>query len=437
MSSAACADRDGTAFALVDCNNFYVSCERVFCPELAGQPVVVLSNNDACIVARSEEAKVIGLPMGGPIFRCRDLCRQHRVRIFSSNYPLYGDMSRRVVEVLRQFAPAVEVYSIDEVFLDFADLQVQRRRRETGRAIRRTVDRWTGIPVCVGLAPTKTLAKLANRLAKRRPEAEGVFDLTDPERRAEVLRQVEVKQIWGIGPRYRDRLAHHGIRTAHQLVQTPDARIRKLLTVTGLRLVWELRGVSCLSLEQVPAPRKAIARSRGFGRSLATLDELREPVAAHTASAARVLRKQGSVAGCLQVHLETSRFTGPYRGNAATARLPMPTASTPELVRVAHLGLERIFKSGYRYLRAGVLLTDVRPQDIPQLDLFGAPPYGGRQKVLMEVMDQINTRWGKGTLRLAAEGVQQKWRMRQARLSPRYTTCWEELPVVGAREIEK
>ena len=321
MSFAACADSGGTAFALVDCNNFYVSCERAFCPELAGQPVVVLSNNDACIVARSEEAKTLGLPMGGPIFRCRDLCRQHRVRVFSSNYPLYGDMSRRVVEVLRRFAAAVEVYSIDEVFLDLADLRAHRRY-ETGRAIRRTVGRWTGIPVCVGLAPTKTLAKLANRLAKRRPESEGVFDLTDPARRAEVLGQVEVDQVWGIGPRYRDRLAHHGIRTAHQLAQAPDARIRRLLTVTGLRLVWELRGVSCLPLEQAPSPRKAIARSRGFGRPLADLDELREPVAAHVASAARALRKQGSVAGCLQVHLETSRFTGPYRGKAATARLP-------------------------------------------------------------------------------------------------------------------
>ena len=434
MSSTASADGPDPLFALVDCNNFYVSCERAFAPELNGRPVIVLSNNDGCIVARSNEAKALGLPMGAPYFKCRDLCRLHRVRIFSSNYPLYGDMSCRVVEVLRRFTPEIEVYSIDESFLGFTGTRAAHLIEE-GADIRRTVEQWTGIPVSVGMAPTKTLAKLANRLAKNHPDAEGVFDLNGPDSRERILSQVAVDEIWGIGRRYKDKLARYGIHTAHQLTLARDAWIRKQLTVTGLRLVWELRGISCIPLDQAPAPRKAIARSRGFGQPLTTLDELREPVAAHVASAAHVLRRQRSVAGCLQVHLETSRFTGPYYGNAATIRPVAPTASTPHLIRLAHQGLERIFKTDHTYRRAGILLTDISPQGSLQLNLFHSGYYDEKQKKLMELIDQVNGRHGRHTLRLAAEGLQQDWRMKQAHLSRRYTTRWDELPLADADRV--
>ena len=418
-------------FALVDCNNFYVSCERVFCPALKGKPVVVLSNNDGCIVARSQEAKDLGLAMGIPFFKCKALCERHQVRVYSSNYTLYGDMSRRVTEVLRQFTPAVEVYSIDESFLGFGSGN-EAPFAELGRRIRKEVDDWTGIPVSVGLAGTKTLAKLANKIAKQTRCGRGVFDLTEQPRCEEVLDEVDVGEVWGIGRQYKTLLNSYGIKTAYQLTQARDSWIRKHLTVVGLRLAWELRGVSCLPLEQAPAPKKAIARSRSFSRPLHRLDELKEPVAAHAAAAAQVLRKQGSVASCIQIHIETSRFAEPYYGNAVSVQLAVPTASTPELVRLAHQGLGHIFKEGHRYRRAGILLTGIAPRESLQIDLFTKGYYNDRKRELMEVVDRLNEKWGRGVVRFAAEGLEQNWRMKQLRKSPCFTTRWEELPVVCA-----
>jgi len=416
-------------FALVDCNNFYVSCERVFAPALAGRPVVVLSNNDGRVVARSQEAKDLGIDMGVPVFKCRHLLARHQVQVYSSNYALYGDMSRRVMESLKAFTPEVEVYSIDESFLRFAGAP-PRDLAGLAQDIRRRVRSWTGIPVSIGLAATKTLAKLANKVAKTISRAEGVCNLVDQRRREEVLDRVEVGEVWGIGPRYSAFLHRHGIRTARQLSRAPDAWVCRHLTVVGQRIVWELRGISCIPLEQVPAPKKAIARSRAFGRPVRALDELGEVVATYAAAAARTLRQQGSVAACLQVSVETSRFKEPYYGRAVTVRLPFSTASTPELICGARRGLERIFRKGYAYERAGVLLTEIAPHDTVQLDLFSSEFYDERKRKLMAVVDEINTRRGRDAIRFAAGGLERQWRMRQAHRSPRFTTRWDELPVV-------
>ncbi|MSS73893.1 MAG: Y-family DNA polymerase [Candidatus Latescibacteria bacterium] len=416
-------------FALVDCNNFYVSRERVFCPRLSQRPVVVLSNNDGCVVARSQEAKALGIPMGAPVFQCREVLDRERVEACSSNYTLYGDMSRRVMLTLGQFTPHVEVYSIDESFLGFRQAP-SSDLTAFAQDIRGTVRQWTGLPVSIGIGRTKTLAKLANRIAKRTETAQGVFDLTDPHR--DLLDGIEVKEVWGIGPRYTAFLKRHGIRTVHQLTQARDAWVQKHLTIVGLRIVRELRGVPCIPLEEIPPSKKAIARSRAFSRPVRALPEIREAVATYIASAARALRKQGSVAGCLHVSVETSRFKTPRYGDAATLRLPFPTASTSDLIHFAHQGLRLIFKEGYPYHRAGVFLTDLSPQDSLQTDLFTLEYYDDRKKRLMELVDGLNARWGRGRVRFAAEGLKQEWGMRQSRRSPRFTTRWEELPVVRA-----
>ncbi|MBN1845985.1 MAG: Y-family DNA polymerase, partial [Sedimentisphaerales bacterium] len=277
-------------YALVDCNNFYVSCERVFAPRWEGQPVVVLSNNDGCVVARSDEAKALGIRMGVPVFQVRDLIEKHGVEVFSSNYTLYADMSRRVMETLAGFAPAMEVYSIDEAFLDLAGNRADRT--EYARQIRRRVRQWVGIPVTIGLGPSKTLAKVANHLAKWSARAQGVLDLTECPYLAEALRRTPVQDVWGVGPQYARRLRQAGIQTAWDLRSAGDAWIRRELGVTGLRTVHELRGIACYDLETSAPPNQGIANSRSFGRPVETLAELQEAVAAYMSRAARKLRRQ-------------------------------------------------------------------------------------------------------------------------------------------------
>jgi DNA polymerase V len=416
-------------FALIDCNNFYVSCERLFQPTLLGKPVVVLSNNDGCVIARSDEAKALGIPMGLPAFKLPELVKEHSIEVYSSNYTLYGDLSARVMTTLTQWTPDVEIYSIDEAFLKFSPLPPDALTAY-GQSMRATIHQWTGIPVSIGIGPTKTLAKLANRLAKRSVEAQGVVALTSPAQIEATLAQTPIEAIWGIGPGYTRRLHAHEIRTALQLRDVHDRWVRQELGIVGLRLVWELRGISCLPLALCPPPKQSLMVSRSFGRPITTLTEMREAVATYTTRAAEKLRRHHVAAGVLTVFLMTSRFRDePQYSNSVTMPLPVATQDTAELIRYALRGVEQIFREGYRYQKAGVILTALVPAHQIQAHLFDQHDRE-RSQNLMAAIDTINREWGSGTIRYAAVGLRRGWLMRCARRSPRYTTRWEELAVV-------
>ena len=418
-------------FALVDCNNFYASCERVFNPRLEGKPIVVLSNNDGCVVARSNEAKALGIGMGVPEFQIRPLLRAHRVQVFSSNYTLYGDLSQRVMETLEQFSPDLEIYSIDEAFLSLVGFE-HRDLIEHGRLIRRTVKQWTGIPVSVGIAETKTLAKIANRIAKRTPDTGGVFDLLACPDREASLGRVAVEDVWGIGPNHARLLTQHGITTALQLRGVDDQWIWKRMGIVGLRLVMELRGVSCLDLEQCPAPKQSLACSRAFGKPINTLTEMEEAVSVYTSRVSEKLRRERLAATVLTVCLTPNEFKeGPQYSNALTLKLPVVTDTTSELIRCVLQGIRAIYRDGYLYKKAGVVLTGLVPASQTQADLFDDRDRG-RSKRLMTTIDAVNDRWGAGTLHYASSGITKAWKTQFHRRSPAYTTDWDALPVVTA-----
>ncbi len=408
--------------ALTDANNFYVSCERVFNPKLEGKPVVVLSNNDACVVARSNEVKALGVKMGTPLFQMRSLIHRHQIQVFSSNYALYGDLSRRVMEVLGQFTPEVEVYSIDEAFLGLAGLSCEI----VAHHMRLTVKQWTGIPVSVGVATTKTLAKIANHQAKRMG---GVCVLADP---GPVLAQLPVAEVWGVGRRLAQRLEAQGITTALHLQQADLAMVRQLLGIVGVRTVLELRGVACLPLELCPQPRKSCCVSRGFGRPVVSLAELKQAIASYGATAAAKLRRDQRVALSLQVFITTNRFRPqePQYDNSEAIRLPFPTNDTLTIVRAALGATERLYRSGYCYHKAGVMLLDLCDGAINQGGLFGDETKRERVGRLMVAVDALNRRFGAGTVCWAAAGLQQEWKMRAEWRSSRFTTRWDELAVV-------
>jgi DNA polymerase V len=417
-----------TLFALIDCNNFYVSCERMFQPALSGRPVVVLSNNDGCVIARSEEAKALGIPMGLPAFQLADRLQEQPIDVFSSNYALYGDMSARVMTTLAQWTPDVEVYSIDEAFLHLSALPSEALMTY-GQTMRTTIQQWTGIPVSIGIGPTKTLAKLANRLAKRSPEAQGVVTLTSPPEVEATLAQTRIEDIWGIGPGYTRRLKAQDIRTALQLRNVYDRWVRQQLGIVGLRIVWELRGISCLPLELCPPPKQSLMVSRSFGRPITALTEMREAVATYTTRAAEKLRKAQRAAGVLTVFLTTNRFADePQYANSVTIPLPVATQDTAELIRYALRGIEQLFREGYRYQKAGVIVTSLVPAHQVQTHLFDQHDRKRSQR-LMAALDALNTQWGTGTVRYGAVGLQPRWTTRCARRSPRYTTRWQELVV--------
>lgn len=414
---------------MVDCNNFYASCERVFNPGLEGKPVVVLSNNDGCVIARSGEAKALGIAMGEPAYKREDFYARHGVRVFSSNYALYGDMSARVMRTLEEFSAETEVYSIDECFLMLRGLE-SRSLLETAREIRATVEKWTGIPVGVGIARTKTLAKVANRLAKR---GDGVRLLEDDEDIDRVLGGMETGDVWGIGRRKARYLSACGVHTALDLKHRPDDWVRRHLTVTGLRTVLELRQIPCIDLEDAPPPARSLVCSRSFGRRVESLESLEEAVSAYVQRAAEKLRRKGLVAGAVQVFLETNRFQPDPKHEASLCRaLPAPTADTLALHGPALRILREIYKPGYKYQKAGVVLLDLAPAGRRQLSfLEPRDEERKRREALMGVLDRANARYGRGALTLAASGLGNKdWHMRQERRSPRYTTSWAELPLV-------
>lgn len=423
-------------YALVDGNNFYVSCERVFDPRLDGVPVGVLSNNDGCFVARSNELKALGVKMGTPAFQVRDLIRQHRVRVLSSNYTLYGDMSARVLDTLREFSPDVDPYSIDESFIGLQGFE-HLDLRDYGREIRSTVKAWTGIPTCVGIAPTRTLAKLANFAAKKAlVDSSGVCDLSDPGFRAELLQRIPVGEVWGIGPASAAKLERLGVRMVADLCEADRRLVREALTVVGQRVADELRGIDCLSTEMVQQDQKGLAVTRSFGAPVTTWDQMSEAVVAYATRAAEKLRRAGLTASSMQVFMHTSRHRAddPQYGNAASVTLLEPSSDTFELVRAATGCARRIWRDGFRYAKAGVMLDGLVRPGRAQTSLFTAKD-PEKSKRLMAALDRVNQEHGRDSLRLAGAGApsrKQAWATKFDRRSPRWTTSWDELPIARA-----
>ena len=426
-----------TVFALVDANNFYASCEKLFDPKLAGVPVVVLSNNDGCVVARSAESKALGVKMGVPWFKIKMEAERAGIVALSSNYTLYADISDRITEVLRGFSPDVEVYSIDESFLDVTGFR-HLGLEAYGQAIRGRVAEWVGMAVCVGFGPSKTLAKLANHCAKKGLAGrDGVCDLTALEGPAmdALLGGIPVGEVWGVGRRISAGLEAIGINNVLDLRDADAETIRSRYSVVLERTVRELRGVSCLALEELAADKRQIMVSRSFGRKVQDLAALADAVATHATRAAEKLRGQGSIAGAVVVEIRTSPFSErePQYQRSINVPLPEASADTRTLVRWAIRGLKSIYRPGYAYAKAGVMLSELRPRTAAQGDLFSA---GGsfRSEALMATMDAVNSRWGRGSLRTAAvRSDHLEWEMARGSLSPGYTTDWEGLPVVLAR----
>lgn len=416
-------------FALVDCNNFYASCERVFNPALAGRPVLVLSNNDGCVVARSAESRALGIKMGEPLFKLKELVQSHGIAVYSSNYTLYGDMSARVMQILSEFTPHLEVYSIDEAFLDLqgsaAALYAQ------GHDIRRTVRKWLGLPVCVGIGPTKTLAKAANWGAKKciPPAEEGVLVLDTPERQTDLLARMPLEEVWGVGPRLLRRLNALGLKTALDLREADPRWIQQQFGVVLARTVLELRGQACLELEEAPAPRQQIVVSRSFGERLTELADLHGAIASFATRAMKKLREQQSLVKTISVFIETNRFNAsePQYGQQAVVSLANPTQDSRAVIQAARQLLQRIYRRGYRYKRAGIMLLEIIPEGGQQGALFADEAGANRATELMSIVDTITKRFGRGALQFGGAVSAQRWQPVSRNCSPRYTTSWDEL----------
>lgn len=415
-------------FGIIDCNNFYVSCERVFNPKLKRVPVAVLSNNDGCIVARSQEVKDLGVPMGAPLFKWQSMLAKHNVRIFSSNYTLYGDMSARVMQTIKEHMPYVQIYSVDEAFALFKNMELEQALAQS-HVLQKKIYQWTGIPVSIGIAPTKTLAKVANKYAKKYKQLNGVFGMDETAQINWLLEHFEVGDIWGIGRRYAKKLHRFGIYNALQLTQKDDAWIRKQVTICGLKTVWELRGFVCYPLESASEPQKGIACTRSFGTPIDSLKGLKEAVATYTARAAEKLRKQKSAVISLYVFVGTNRFADDFYGNGRSVTLPIPSTFTPELIKYAHQALCSIYRPGLKYKKAGVIFTQLADQQHLQLDLF-CKQQSAQHKIeatAMHMVDTVNKKWGRNTLHFAAQGFAPKWPSKQMLKSQRFTTSWHEL----------
>jgi len=422
-------------FALVDCASFYASCEQVFAAAVHKKPAIVLSNNDGCIVALDGLAKKLGLKRGQPVFKHQELIRTHDVQVFSSNYTLYQEMSARVMAVLAEFSDLLEVYSIDEAFLDLSYQQIGDLT-EFGRTMKERVRQYTGIPVRVTFAPTKCLTKIACELVKMNPKYGDVLDLTTwmPQQLDESLSRVAIEDVWGVGPKYARFLNNYGIDTAKDLRDADERWIRKSLTVVGARIQAELRGTSCIPLEVKRAPKQQIICSKSFGKEIAQEDEMKEAVSTYTARAAEKLREQESLASRITVFVRTNAFRedAPQYANSFTIDLPHPTAFTPDLFQYALKALHAIYKEGYSYKKAGVELSRITPMPVVQPDLFGEVTLSehNRQARFMYIVDALNRIYGRDTLFFAVQGIARSWKMRQAMLSGRYTTRWDELVVV-------
>ncbi len=419
-------------FALCDVNSFYASCETVFRPDLKGRPVVVLSNNDGCVIARSAEAKPF-VKMGEPYFKQKDLFRHHGVVGFSSNYELYADMSNRVMTTLEEMSPRCERYSIDELFCDLTGISNCRDLTEFGREIRATVLQRTHLTVGVGIAQTKTLAKLANHAAKRwQRQTGGVVDLSDVARQRKLMAALPVEEVWGVGRRLTKKLESMGIKTVLQLADTDIGFIRKHFSVVLERTVRELRGQPCLELEEFPSVKQEIICSRSFGSRITEYEEMREAICSYAARAAEKLRNEHQHCRFISAFVKTSPFTinEPYYGNSASVTLLTPTQDSRDIIGAATRCLDVIWKNGYRYQKAGVMLGDFYSQGVAQLNLFDENPPRKNSQKLMNILDHLNAENGHGTLYFAGQGIQQQWQMKREMLSPRYTTRYTDLPIV-------
>lgn len=419
-------------FALVDVNSFYASCETIFRPDLQGRPVVVLSNNDGCIIARSAEAKRLGIKMGDPYFKCKDYFRQQGVVCFSSNYELYADMSHRVMTTLEEMCPRVEIYSIDEAFCDLTGVRNCRVLEEFGRELKDTVYRNTRLPVGVGIAQTKTLAKLANHAAKTWKATGGVVDLSNVERQRKLMALLPVDEVWGVGRRISKKLEAMGIKTVLQLADTDIRFIRKHYNVVLERTVRELRGEPCLGLEEFAPAKQEIVCSRSFGQRISTYEEMRQAICLYASRAAEKLRGEHQYCRFISAFVKTSPFAlnEPYYGNSTSVKLLTPTQDSRDIITAATKCLDAIWRDGHRYQKAGVMLGDFYSQGVAQLNLFDDNAPRQNSEKLMEVLDHLNAKDGRGTLYFAGQGIQTAWQMKREMLSPRYTTRFSDLPVV-------
>lgn len=417
-------------FALVDVNSFYASCETAFRPDLKGRPVVVLSNNDGCVIARNAEAKTVGVKMGEPYFRQKDLFRRYGVVCFSSNYELYADMSSRVMFTLEALSPRCEIYSIDEAFCDLAGVRNCRVLEDFGRELKDAVYQNTGLAVGVGIAQTKTLAKLANHAAKKwQRQTGGVVDLSNLDRQRKLMAALPVDEVWGVGRRISKKLEAMGIKTVLDLADTDIRFIRKHFNVVLERTVRELRGEPCLELEEFAPVKQEIVCSRSFGERITDYDAMRQAICSYASRAAEKLRGEHQYCRFISTFVKTSPFAlnEPYYGNSASVKLLTPTQDSRDIIAAATRSLDAIWKDGHRYQKAGVMLGDFFSQGIAQLNLFddNAPRRGSEK--LMEVLDHLNAKEGRGALYFAGQGIQQQWAMKREMLSPRYTTRYTDL----------
>ncbi len=414
-------------YALIDGNNFYASCERVFNPDLNKKPIVVLSNNDGIIIARSNEAKQLGVKMGTPAFKIKKLIENNNVFAFSSNYALYGDMSQRMMQIFTDFSPDIEVYSIDEAFLDFSNFN-NIDYKSLGAELRKRVKKYIGIPVSIGFAPTKTLAKIANKIAKKYMTKTGVALIDTTEKIEVALKMTSIEDVWGIGRKYSVFLKSKGIKTAWDFTQLSDIFIKKHLSVVGLRTKEELLGIACIPIEQEPPTRKAIRTARTFSKIVTDYQFVEEAISDFASKTARKLRKQNSLANLLTVFIRTNKFdkNKTFYSNSFTIQITPASNSSIQLIKYAQTALKIIYKDNYDYKKAGVMVSGLTPSKHRQMNLFDDYDYE-KHRNIMKAIDRLNKNTGKEIVKIASQGQSEAWRLRQEHRSNRFTTRWDEL----------
>ena len=417
-------------FALADCNSFYASCERVFNPKLKNKPVIVLSNNDGCIVARTNEAKALGIKMGEPLFKAKKIIEKNNVKVFSSNYALYGSMSNRVMKILEQSFPNIEIYSIDEAFMEILSLKKIYNYSKYAMKVRKIILKWTGIPVSIGIGETKTLAKIANQIAKDNPKTKGVFDITKIKNKEKILKTIKVEKVWGIGNKLSKFLIKNNIHNAYEFIQQDNRWVRKNMNILGLKTKMELNGMSCYELDNNFKLRKSCCVSRSFGKKIKSLKKMSEAVSTYIIRAAEKIRNEKLVANNINLYIRTNPFNrnpNEFYVNSISIPLNFPTNNTITLNKETLTGLKKIFKKGYLYQKAGVILSGLEVQNI-DLNLFKEDDK--RKEVLMNAFDSINQKYGKNSLRIASEGIEKKWLMKRSRCSSNFTTNLKDLLTV-------